>query len=57
MMIPNSTIPLFARMREQQGLSIRDRAKFLLNKPVDKGLVYEVAYLKPQSKHDPGMLS
>jgi len=36
------------------GLSIADRVKYLLNKPIDKGLVYELQYLKPQSKHDPG---
>jgi microsomal dipeptidase-like Zn-dependent dipeptidase len=34
------------------GLSIRDRVKFLQNRPVDKGLVYEVVYVKPKSKHD-----
>jgi microsomal dipeptidase-like Zn-dependent dipeptidase len=45
--------PIICTHAGTTGLSIRDRAKFLLNKPVDKGLVYEVAYLKPQSKHDP----
>lgn len=34
------------------GLSIAHRAKFLLNQPSDKGLVYQVSYLKPKSKHD-----
>ena len=33
------------------GLSIRDRVKYLLNKPIDRGLVYEISYLKPQSRH------
>jgi microsomal dipeptidase-like Zn-dependent dipeptidase len=44
--------PIICTHAGTTGLSIRDRAKFLLNKPVDKGLVYEVAYLKPKSKHD-----
>ena len=34
------------------GLSIASRAKYLLNRPADKGMVYEVTYLKPKSKHD-----
>jgi len=45
--------PIICTHAGTTGLSIADRAKFLLNKPVDKGLVYEVAYVKPRSKHDP----
>lgn len=44
--------PIICTHAGTTGLSITDRAKFLLNKPADKGLVYEVAYLKPRSKHD-----
>lgn len=33
------------------GLSIRDRVKYLLNKPIDRGLVYEITYLKSKSRH------
>ncbi len=43
--------PLICTHAGTTGLSIRDRVKFILNKPVDKGLVYEVSYLKPLSKH------
>jgi microsomal dipeptidase-like Zn-dependent dipeptidase len=44
--------PIICTHAGTTGLSIRDRAKFLLKKPADKGLVYEVVYLKPRSKHD-----
>lgn len=43
--------PLICTHAGTTGLSIRDRVKYILNKPVDKGLVYEVTYLKPLSKH------
>ncbi|HMI79104.1 MAG TPA: membrane dipeptidase, partial [Ferruginibacter sp.] len=43
--------PLICTHAGTTGLSIRDRVKYLLNQPVDKGLVYEVSYLKPLSKH------
>ena len=43
--------PLICTHAGTTGLSIRDRAKYLLNKPVDKGLVYEVVYLKPLSRY------
>lgn len=43
--------PLICTHAGTTGLSIRDRVKYLLNAPVDKGLVYEVAYLKPLSTH------
>jgi len=46
------TQPIICTHAGTTGLSIKDRAKFLLSKPADKGLVYEVAYLKPRSKHD-----
>jgi len=45
--------PIICTHAGTTGLSIRDRAKFLLNRPIDRGLVYEVSYLKPQSIHDP----
>jgi len=35
------------------GLSIANRVKYLYRNPIDKGLVYELQFLKPQSKHDP----
>ena len=43
--------PLICTHAGTTGLSIGDRVKYLLKSPVDKGLVYEVSYLKPQSKH------
>ena len=43
--------PLICTHAGTTGLSIRDRVKYLLNQPVDKGLVYEVTYLKPLSRH------
>ena len=43
--------PLICTHAGTTGLSIRDRVKYILNKPVDKGSVYEVTYLKPLSKH------
>ena len=43
--------PLICTHAGTTGLSIRDRVKYLLNQPVDKGLVYEVTYLKPLSQH------
>ncbi|MGC4101063.1 membrane dipeptidase [Ferruginibacter sp.] len=43
--------PIICTHAGTTGLSIKDRAKFLLKQPVDKGLVYEVAYVKPKSKH------
>jgi microsomal dipeptidase-like Zn-dependent dipeptidase len=43
--------PLICTHAGTTGLSIRDRVKYLLNPPVDKGVVYEVSYLKPLSKH------
>ena len=36
------------------GLSITDRAKYFYKKPADRGVVYEVSYLKPKSPHLPG---
>ena len=45
--------PIICTHAGTTGLSISDRVKFLLNQPVHRGLVYEVAYLKPKSKHDP----
>lgn len=44
--------PIICTHAGTTGLSVRDRAKYLLNAPVDKGSVYEVTYLKPKSKHD-----
>jgi microsomal dipeptidase-like Zn-dependent dipeptidase len=35
------------------GLSINERVKYLLNKPINKDTVYKVEYLKPQSQHLP----
>lgn len=43
--------PIICTHAGTTGLSIRDRVKYLLHKPNDKGLVYEVTYLKPASKH------
>jgi len=43
--------PLICTHAGTTGLSIRDRVKYLLNQPVDKGQVYEVSYLKPLSRH------
>ena len=44
--------PIICTHAGTTGLSINDRAKFLLNTPADKGIVYEIAHLKPKSKHD-----
>ncbi len=44
--------PIICTHAGTTGLSIHERVKYLLKKPVDKGSVYEVAYLKPRSKHD-----
>ncbi len=44
--------PIICTHAGTTGLSIRDRVKYLYRQPADKGLVYEVAYLKPKSKHD-----
>lgn len=44
--------PIICTHAGTTGISLNDRAKFLLNKPVDKGTVYEVSYLKPKSRHD-----
>ncbi len=44
--------PIICTHAGTTGLSIKDRATFLLNPPIDRGLVYEVSYVKPQSKHD-----
>ena len=44
--------PIICTHAGTTGLSIKDRVKFLLNQPVDKGSVYEVSYLKPKSRHD-----
>ncbi len=44
--------PLICTHAGTTGISINERVKYLLKKPVDKGTVYEVVYLKPQSKHD-----
>ncbi len=44
--------PLICTHAGTTGISIADRAGFLLNPPIDKDDVYEVAYLKPQSRHD-----
>ena len=44
--------PIICTHAGTTGLSIRDRVKYLLHAPIDRGLVYEVAYLKPKSKHD-----
>jgi microsomal dipeptidase-like Zn-dependent dipeptidase len=43
--------PIICTHAGTTGISIRDRANFFLNKPKDRGLVYEVAHLKPKSKH------
>ena len=43
--------PIICTHAGTTGLSIRDRVKYLLHKPIDKGMVYEVSYLKPASKH------
>ena len=43
--------PLICTHAGTTGLSIGDRVKYLLYQPVDKGLVYEVVYLKPLSRH------
>ncbi|MEO6253102.1 MAG: membrane dipeptidase [Ferruginibacter sp.] len=43
--------PLICTHAGTTGLSIRDRVKYLLNRPIDRGQVYEVTYLKPLSKH------
>ena len=43
--------PLICTHAGTTGLSIRDRVKYLYNSPADKGLVYEVTYLKPLSRH------
>jgi microsomal dipeptidase-like Zn-dependent dipeptidase len=43
--------PLICTHAGTTGISIRDRVKYLLNRPVDRGLVYEVSYLKPKSRH------
>jgi microsomal dipeptidase-like Zn-dependent dipeptidase len=44
--------PLICTHAGTTGLSVADRAKFLLTPPVDMGDVYEVSYLKPQSRHN-----
>jgi microsomal dipeptidase-like Zn-dependent dipeptidase len=43
--------PLICTHAGTTGLSIRDRVKYLLKPPVDKGQVYEMVYLKPLSRH------
>lgn len=43
--------PIICTHAGTTGLSIRDRVKYLLEKPKDKGPVYEVSYLKPKSRH------
>lgn len=45
------TQPLVCTHAGTTGLSIGSRVKYLLCSPVDKGLVYEVTYLKPLSRH------
>ena len=45
------TQPVICTHAGTTGLSIRDRVKYLLNQPADKGQVYEITYLKPLSKH------
>lgn len=44
--------PIICTHAGTTGLSIKDRVKYLYRKPTDKGLVYEVTYLKPRSRHD-----
>lgn len=43
--------PLICTHAGTTGISIKDRAKFLLHPPASKGTVYEVSYLKPRSRH------
>ena len=44
--------PIICTHAGTTGLSLTDRAKFLLQPPANKGNFYEVVYLKPKSKHD-----
>ena len=44
--------PIICTHAGTTGISIGDKAKYLLQAPVHKGEVYEVVHLKPQSKHD-----
>ncbi len=50
--LPNKFIaPIICTHAGLTGLSIRDRVKYLYQRPVDKGNVYEVQYLKPKSPY------
>ena len=44
--------PIICTHAGTTGLAISDRVKYLYKKPVNKGSVYELAYLKPRSRHD-----
>jgi microsomal dipeptidase-like Zn-dependent dipeptidase len=44
--------PIICTHAGMTGISINDRAKYIMKKPVDKGPVYEVVYRKPRSRHD-----
>lgn len=43
--------PIICTHAGTTGLSVTERVTYLLNQPLDRGPVYEVVYLKPQSKH------
>lgn len=44
--------PIICTHAGTTGLSIHDRVKYLYKKPLNRGSVYELAYLKPKSRHD-----
>ncbi len=44
--------PIICTHAGTTGIKIIDRVKYLLHTPIQRGEVYEVAYLKPQSIHD-----
>lgn len=44
--------PIICTHAGTTGLPMIDRVKYLYKKPEDKGSVYELAFLKPKSRHD-----
>ncbi len=44
--------PIICTHAGMTGISINERAKYINQKPADKGSVYEVVYRKPKSKHN-----
>lgn len=44
------TQPIVCTHAGVTGLSVNERVKYLFQRPIDRGVVYEVSYLKPRSK-------